>query len=398
MRALGGVKLLILDDFGLEPLGDEQRHDILEILEDRYGRGATLITSQIPLDKWHSSSVNPPSLTPSSIASSTTPTACNSAAIPCAAAGRQARRRLTDRTAYGEIKPSSGHSATPADINRNGRPTSIGMGGRHQSESPADIIGIRNQLALELGKNAEREAAIGGRRIDLRARAGQHLQPDAPGAQVLDRVDQVTQIAPELVELPEDQRVAGLDRLQAGGQPRAGIVAARRQVLLDAGGIDAGRQHRVPLRRQRLGAVRLGDTDIANQHRGTGRASGKKKPTLQAGDQFRNGFSGGLRRRSAGRARSPGNRPFSKRLPAPPPRDASVSRICVEPLDLASVSPIVRPVSNSVRRNHPTVSANLRRKTPLIARRAVHHCAPLHIGRRSTAGSRCPTIPAIPRS
>jgi hypothetical protein len=37
----------------------------------------------------------------------------------------------------------SGRSATPADINRNGRPTSIGTGGRHQSECPADIIGIR---------------------------------------------------------------------------------------------------------------------------------------------------------------------------------------------------------------------------------------------------------------
>src|SRR3954453_3933292 len=39
--------------------------------------------------------------------------------------------------------PSSGRSATPADINRNGRPTSFGTGGRHQSECPADIIGIR---------------------------------------------------------------------------------------------------------------------------------------------------------------------------------------------------------------------------------------------------------------
>ena len=39
--------------------------------------------------------------------------------------------------------PSSGRSATPADINRNGRPTSIGTGGRHQSECPADIVGIR---------------------------------------------------------------------------------------------------------------------------------------------------------------------------------------------------------------------------------------------------------------
>jgi len=54
MRALGGVKLLILDDWGLEPLGPEQRHDLLEIAEERYGRGATLITSQLPVDRWHS--------------------------------------------------------------------------------------------------------------------------------------------------------------------------------------------------------------------------------------------------------------------------------------------------------------------------------------------------------
>jgi DNA replication protein DnaC len=53
MRAIGGVKLLILDDWGLEPLGPEQRHDMLEIVEERYGRGATLITSQIPVDRWH---------------------------------------------------------------------------------------------------------------------------------------------------------------------------------------------------------------------------------------------------------------------------------------------------------------------------------------------------------
>jgi DNA replication protein DnaC len=53
MRALGGVKLLILDDWGLEPLTAEQRHGLLEIVEDRYGRGATLITSQVPVDRWH---------------------------------------------------------------------------------------------------------------------------------------------------------------------------------------------------------------------------------------------------------------------------------------------------------------------------------------------------------
>ena len=35
MRALGGVKLLILDDVGLDPLDPQQRHDLLEIVEER---------------------------------------------------------------------------------------------------------------------------------------------------------------------------------------------------------------------------------------------------------------------------------------------------------------------------------------------------------------------------
>jgi hypothetical protein len=51
MRALGGVTLLILDDWGPEPLSVEQPEDLLEIVEVRYGRGATLITSQIPGDR-----------------------------------------------------------------------------------------------------------------------------------------------------------------------------------------------------------------------------------------------------------------------------------------------------------------------------------------------------------
>src|SRR5215469_13197432 len=47
--------------------------------------------------------------------------------------------------------PTSGRSATPADINRNGRPTSIGTSGRHQSECPADIIGMRTGLQTDTG-------------------------------------------------------------------------------------------------------------------------------------------------------------------------------------------------------------------------------------------------------
>jgi len=53
LRALGGVQLLILDDWGLQPLDAAARHDLLEILEERYGRRSTIVTSQIPVDKWH---------------------------------------------------------------------------------------------------------------------------------------------------------------------------------------------------------------------------------------------------------------------------------------------------------------------------------------------------------
>ncbi len=37
----------------LEPLDAVARHDLLEILEERYGRRSTMITSQLPVDRWH---------------------------------------------------------------------------------------------------------------------------------------------------------------------------------------------------------------------------------------------------------------------------------------------------------------------------------------------------------
>ena len=53
MTTLAKTDLLLLDDFGLSPLSDEQRHDLLEVIEDRHGRRATMITSQLPLEHWH---------------------------------------------------------------------------------------------------------------------------------------------------------------------------------------------------------------------------------------------------------------------------------------------------------------------------------------------------------
>lgn len=52
-RQLAKVDLIVIDDFGLTPLASETVRDLLEILDDRYDRKSTLITSQMPVDQWH---------------------------------------------------------------------------------------------------------------------------------------------------------------------------------------------------------------------------------------------------------------------------------------------------------------------------------------------------------
>ena len=59
MQTLAKTDLLILDDWGLAPLGDRERRDLLELIEDRVGRRATLITSQLPVEHWHTSIGDP---------------------------------------------------------------------------------------------------------------------------------------------------------------------------------------------------------------------------------------------------------------------------------------------------------------------------------------------------
>lgn len=53
IKTIAANKLLILDDFGLKALSNDARIAILDILEDRYGVGATIITSQLPVDSWY---------------------------------------------------------------------------------------------------------------------------------------------------------------------------------------------------------------------------------------------------------------------------------------------------------------------------------------------------------
>jgi DNA replication protein DnaC len=59
LKSLARVDLLILDDWGPEKLNDDQRRDLLEIVEDRYERRSTVVTSQIPVDRWYEIIGNP---------------------------------------------------------------------------------------------------------------------------------------------------------------------------------------------------------------------------------------------------------------------------------------------------------------------------------------------------
>ena len=54
LNQLARVKLLILDDWGLEPLASAQRNDLMEIMDDRHGVQSTLVISQLPTDQWYS--------------------------------------------------------------------------------------------------------------------------------------------------------------------------------------------------------------------------------------------------------------------------------------------------------------------------------------------------------
>jgi DNA replication protein DnaC len=53
LARLAKVDVLVLDDFLLAPMNDTDRRDLLEVLEDRYDRTSTVITTQLPTKTWH---------------------------------------------------------------------------------------------------------------------------------------------------------------------------------------------------------------------------------------------------------------------------------------------------------------------------------------------------------
>ncbi len=59
MKALAKAELLVLDDLAMAPMTDAHRRDLLEIIDDRYQRRSTIVTSQIPVKQWHSAIGDP---------------------------------------------------------------------------------------------------------------------------------------------------------------------------------------------------------------------------------------------------------------------------------------------------------------------------------------------------
>src|SRR5664279_38503 len=53
LAAIAKTSLLVIDDFAISPIGPRERNDLLELLDDRVGARATLLTSQLPIDQWH---------------------------------------------------------------------------------------------------------------------------------------------------------------------------------------------------------------------------------------------------------------------------------------------------------------------------------------------------------
>jgi DNA replication protein DnaC len=53
MMTWARTSLIILDDLGMAPMNSSQRHDLLELMEDRYGQRSTIVTSQLPVEAWH---------------------------------------------------------------------------------------------------------------------------------------------------------------------------------------------------------------------------------------------------------------------------------------------------------------------------------------------------------
>ena len=59
LNELAKTDLLVIDDFGLAPISAPESRDILEIIDDRYQRGSTIVSAQLPVEHWHETIADP---------------------------------------------------------------------------------------------------------------------------------------------------------------------------------------------------------------------------------------------------------------------------------------------------------------------------------------------------
>jgi DNA replication protein DnaC len=53
LESIARTDVLLVDDFAMAPLSDDERRSFLEVCDDRYGRRSTVLTTQLPVDSWH---------------------------------------------------------------------------------------------------------------------------------------------------------------------------------------------------------------------------------------------------------------------------------------------------------------------------------------------------------
>jgi DNA replication protein DnaC len=59
LETLARTDVLVVDDFAMAPLNEQERRDFLEICDDRYNRRSMILTSQLPVEKWHAQMGDP---------------------------------------------------------------------------------------------------------------------------------------------------------------------------------------------------------------------------------------------------------------------------------------------------------------------------------------------------
>jgi hypothetical protein len=121
----------------------EQRRDLLEIMEDRHGRGSTMVTSQLPVEHWHEI-IGDPTLADAILDRLCTMLTGSHSRARASEKQPPSVRSLTTSLPTDLMMPSTREPAQQGGRDhRNPWPASIGKGGRLRAESPADFVGMR---------------------------------------------------------------------------------------------------------------------------------------------------------------------------------------------------------------------------------------------------------------